>query len=60
MFQILTNASMQLVNRFLPSPFVFSIVLTFIALVAGMILTGQNVLVMAGHWGNGLSGHYHY
>ena len=54
MFQFLTNASVQLVNRFLPSPFVFSIVLTFIALVAGMILTGQNVLVMAGHWGNGL------
>lgn len=54
MFQFLTNASVQLVNRFLPSPFVFSIVLTFIALVAGMILTGQSVLVMSGHWGNGL------
>lgn len=54
MFQLLTNASVQLVNRFLPSPFVFSIILTFIALLAGMILTGQNVLEMAGHWGNSL------
>lgn len=54
MFQFLTNASVQLVNRFLPSPFVFSIVLTFIALVAGMMLTGQSVLIMSGHWDNGL------
>ncbi|PNK60053.1 short-chain fatty acid transporter [Psychrobacter sp. FDAARGOS_221] len=54
MFQFLTNASVQLVNRYLPSPFVFSIVLTFIALITGIALTGQNVLVMAGHWGEGL------
>ncbi|WP_019673335.1 TIGR00366 family protein [Psychrobacter lutiphocae] len=54
MFQFLTNASVQLVNRYLPSPFVFSIVLTFIALITGIMLTGQSVLVMAGHWGEGL------
>lgn len=54
MFQFLTNASVQLVNKYLPSPFVFSIILTFIALIAGMLLTGQNVLEMAGHWGNSL------
>lgn len=54
MFQCLTNASVQLVNKYLPSPFVFSIILTFIALIAGMLLTGQNVLEMAGHWGNSL------
>ena len=54
MLQMLTNASVQLVNRYLPSPFVFSIVLTLIAFIAGLLLTGQDVLAMAGHWGNGL------
>lgn len=54
MFAMLTNASVQLVNRYLPSPFVFSIVLTLIAFVAGLLLTGQNIIAMAGHWGNGL------
>lgn len=54
MLQMLTNASVQLVNRYLPSPFVFSIVLTLIAFIAGLLLTGQDVLSMAGHWGNGL------
>ncbi|MFL1732620.1 short-chain fatty acid transporter [Moraxella oculi] len=54
MLQLITNASVQLVNRYLPSPFVFSIILTFIAFVAGLALTGQSALQMAGHWGKGL------
>lgn len=54
MFSAITNASVQLVNRYLPSPFVFSIVLTLIAFVVGLAITGQNVIAMAGHWGNGL------
>ncbi|WII95138.1 TIGR00366 family protein [Moraxella haemolytica] len=52
--QAMTNASVQLVNRYLPSPFVFSIVLTFIAFFAGLALTGQSPIEMAGHWGRGL------
>ncbi|WP_367110225.1 short-chain fatty acid transporter [uncultured Psychrobacter sp.] len=54
MLAMLTNASVKLVNRYLPSSFVFSIILTLIAFAAGLILTGQDVLSMAGHWGNGL------
>lgn len=54
MLQVITNASVQLVNRYLPSPFVFSIVLTFIAFFAGLTLTGQSFTEMAGHWGKGL------
>lgn len=54
MFKAMTNASVQLVNRYLPSPFVFSIILTLIAFVVGLIITGQNMIAMAGHWGNGL------
>lgn len=40
MLAMLTNASVKLVNRYLPSSFVFSIILTIIAFVAGLILTG--------------------
>jgi short-chain fatty acids transporter len=54
MFSAITNASVQLVNRYLPSPFVFSIILTLIAFAVGLAITGQNVIAMAGHWGNGL------
>jgi len=54
MFSAITNISVQLVNRYLPSPFVFSIVLTLIAFVVGLAVTGQDMIAMAGHWGNGL------
>ncbi|MEN2750546.1 TIGR00366 family protein [Psychrobacter sp. FBL11] len=54
MFNAITNASVQLVNRYLPSPFVFSIILTLIAFAVGLAVTGQSMIAMAGHWGNGL------
>ena len=54
MFSAITNMSVQLVNRYLPSPFVFSIVLTLIAFAVGLAITGQDMIAMAGHWGNGL------
>ena len=54
MLNAVTNASVQLVNRYLPSPFVFSIILTIIAFIVGLMATGQNVIAMAGYWGNGL------
>ena len=41
MFATLTNLSVQLVNRYLPSPFVFSVVLTFIAFIAGIVFDGS-------------------
>lgn len=50
MFAMLTNASVQLVNRYLPSTFVFSIVLTLIAFVVGLMLTGQNIIIMGVFW----------
>lgn len=54
MFAKITHFSVQMVNRYLPSPFVFSIVLTFIAFIAGIAMTGQSPLALASHWGNGL------
>ena len=40
-------------QRFLPSPFVFAILLTLIVLIAAMLSTGQGLPAMAQHWGNG-------
>lgn len=54
MFRFLTQVSVQWVNRYLPSPFVFSVILTLIALAVGILLTGQDLRAMAGHWGRGL------
>lgn len=54
MLQAITNVSVKLINRYLPSPFVFSVVLTFIAFLAGLLLTGQSPIQLATHWGQGL------
>ena len=44
-FAMLTNASVALVNRYLPSPFVFSIMLTLIAFVAAILVSGQGIIL---------------
>lgn len=54
MFEHIVSASVRLVERYLPSPFVFSVLLTMIAFAAGIWSTGQNMSQMAEHWGNGL------
>ncbi|MCL1837537.1 MAG: short-chain fatty acid transporter [Treponema sp.] len=54
MFKKITNASVTLVQRFLPDPFIFCIILTIITFVAAMPLTGQGPLTMVMHWGNGV------
>ena len=54
MFKKLTNGCVALVQRFLPDPFLFCIILTIIVFAAAMPLTGQGPLVMVMHWGNGV------
>lgn len=54
MFKKITNACVKLVQRFLPDPFIFCIILTIITFVAALPLTGQNPLQMVVHWGNGV------
>ncbi|MBA1275861.1 short-chain fatty acid transporter [Stutzerimonas azotifigens] len=53
MLNRITGASVYLVQRFLPSPFVFALLLSFIVLVTSMLSTGQGLPAMAAHWGNG-------
>lgn len=54
MLQVITEFSVKIVNRYLPSPFIFSVALTFMAFAMGLVMTGQSALELAGAWGNGL------
>ena len=42
MFKKFTNGCVRIVNRWLPDPFLFAIILTIITFVSSMIGTGQN------------------
>lgn len=56
MFARITSLSVNLVQRYLPSPFVFALLLTLLVLLLGMATTGQSLVQMTRHWGNGLWG----
>lgn len=53
MLSFVTTASVKLIQRYLPSPFVFAISLSLIALAASILVTGQSLPAMAKHWGTG-------
>jgi len=53
MFKRFTNGCVTLVQKYLPDPFLFAIVLTIIVFVLGIFATGQSPLQMVVHWGNG-------
>ena len=50
MFKKLTNFCVAMVQRFLPDPFLFAVILTIIVFVGGIFATGQSPLVMTEHW----------
>ncbi|MDR3244369.1 MAG: short-chain fatty acid transporter [Elusimicrobiota bacterium] len=54
MFKKLTNVCVTLIQRFLPDPFLFCIILTVIVFVLAIPLTGQGPLAVIVHWGNGV------
>jgi short-chain fatty acids transporter len=53
MFKKFTNACVAVVNKYLPDPFLFAVILTFIVFIMGLIFTGQGPVEMIMHWGNG-------
>lgn len=53
MFNTLTRMSVSLVQKYLPSPFVFSTLLTLGVLIAGILSTGQSLPAMVQHWSGG-------
>lgn len=53
MFNKVIGLSVALVQRYLPSPFVFSAILTLIVLAAAMISTHQTLPAMVQYWSGG-------
>lgn len=56
MFKRFTNACVKLVERYLPDPFLFAIVLTMVVFAASAIFTGNTVMDVLAAWGNFSSG----
>ena len=54
MFKKFTNGCVHLVNRFLPDPFIFCIVLTVIVFIAEIPATGASPMQVVGGWGAGI------
>lgn len=53
MFKKFTNGCVKLVQNYLPDPFLFCIILTFIIFLSGVIFTGQSPMAMILHWTGG-------
>lgn len=53
MFKRFTNGCVTLVQRYLPDPFLFAVILTFMVLILSMVFTGQGFGDMIGHWNGG-------
>lgn len=53
MFKKVTNFCVKLVQRYLPDPFLFCVILTLIVFIGGITLTGQGPMEMVIHWNDG-------
>lgn len=53
LLRTISNRVRLLVEKYLPSAFIFAILLTFIVFIMGLILTDEGVLSMTTHWYNG-------
>ena len=51
MFKKFTNGCVRVVNRWLPDPFLFAVILTIVVFVFAMIGTGQGPIQMVTAWG---------
>ncbi|MBO4741948.1 MAG: short-chain fatty acid transporter, partial [Bacteroidales bacterium] len=54
MFQRLIRICVKVVQRYLPEPFIFAIILTFLAIVIAMPICHQTPLEVVEHWGGGV------
>jgi len=53
MFKKITNFCVRLVQRYLPDPFLFCIILTVVVFVGGAVMTKQTPMAMLIHWNEG-------
>lgn len=56
MFQKIIKVCVKLVQKYLPEPFVFAVVLTLVAAILAMPICHQTPIEVVEHWGNGVWG----
>ena len=56
MFLRFTDASVRIMQRWLPDPLLFAIILSFITFFAGILITGHSPMEMVVNWGEGFWG----
>lgn len=56
MLKKFTNFCVKLVDRYLPDPFLFAIILTFVVFAAASIFTHQSPIDILRYWGSFSSG----
>ena len=54
MFQKIIRGCVKLVQRYLPEPFIFAVILTIVAFLVAMPVCRQTPLEVVEHWGNGV------
>ena len=54
MFQKIIRGCVKLVQRYLPEPFIFAVILTVVAFLIAMPVCRQTPLEVVEHWGNGV------
>ena len=54
MFQKIIKACVKLVQRYLPEPFIFAVILTLVAFVVAIPVCKQTPLEVVEHWGGGV------
>lgn len=54
MFRKIINFSVKVVQRYLPEPFIFAILLTFVAFIIAMPICKQGPVEVLFHWGDGV------
>lgn len=52
MFKKFTNGCVKLVNRWLPDPFIFAVILTIVVFIASLFATGLGPIKLIGAWGS--------
>ena len=54
MIKKMTAGCVSLVQKYLPDPFLFALLLSAIVFILGIALNGETPLTMIKHWGAGL------